>query len=142
MVTQRQKLAPLEIAKLLEHSARRIYKERGPRSIHPGQWAVLRFLASAKDHQKDLNGVAAHLGITPAPASRALAALEEKGLVIGEVRADDRRKRQMTLSPEGRSILENDPMLRLEKIIEALPEEHQNTLQSSLQTIFEKLETE
>ena len=132
----------LEIAELLEHSARRIYKERGPRAIHPGQWAVLRFLASAKDHQRDLNGVAAHIGITPAPASRALTSLEDKGLIKGEVRQDDRRKRRMSLTAKGQETLLNDPILRLAKILETLPEEHRRTLHLSLNSIFESLQSD
>ena len=37
----------LGVARLLEQTARAIYESRGPRAIHAGQWAVLRYLARA-----------------------------------------------------------------------------------------------
>ena len=33
------------IARLLEQTARAVYESRGPKAIHAGQWAVLRYLA-------------------------------------------------------------------------------------------------
>ncbi|ACT58057.1 MarR family winged helix-turn-helix transcriptional regulator [Hirschia baltica] len=128
-----------QTAQMLEATARAIYKERGPNAMHPGQWSVLRFLAGADEKASDLNGVAKYLGVTAGPASRALAALEEKGLVIGEVRLDDRRKRRMRLSKSGIAALENDPIKRVETILKDLPQDQQTVFEATLKHLHTKL---
>jgi hypothetical protein len=65
------------VAQLLEQTARAVYESRGPRAVHPGQWAVLRSLARAGRQGATVGGVAVDLRVTHAPASRAVAALEE-----------------------------------------------------------------
>ncbi len=106
-----------EIAQLLEKTARQIYIERGPQAIHPGQWSVLRFLADASYEHRDVHGVAKHLAVTLAPASRAISALEERELVTGEYVPTDRRKRKISLTKLGYDVLKGDPIKRVENIL-------------------------
>ena len=65
---------------LLEQTARAVYEARGPKAIHAGQWAVLRYLARAGRQARTVGGVATYLGVTHAPASRAVASLARKDL--------------------------------------------------------------
>lgn len=130
------------LALLIEMTARSIYPDRGPFVMHPGQWAVLRFLSTATECQKDLNGVAAHLGITPGPASRAIANLEKKGLVICHVQEEDRRKRKVYLSLTGEKMLINDPIRRAQAAIGQLSNQQQNDLQLMLNSIHAELSQE
>ena len=79
------------VARLLEQTARAVYEARGPKAIHAGQWAVLRYLARAGRQARTVGGVATYLGVTHAPASRAVASLARKDLVTVKADAEDRR---------------------------------------------------
>lgn len=133
------KVTGAQTARLLERTARAIYDERGPSVMHPGQWAVLRFLANAGEAQRDVNGVAKFLNITPGPASRALSALENKGLIEGIYRPHDRRKRRMDITPEGNTMLKNDPIARLEQLIGELDQDTHATLHGVLKGLCAKM---
>lgn len=119
-------------AELLEHTARSVYDARGPHDMHPGQWAVLRFLEKSDEARRDLNGVAAHLNITPGPASRAIAALARKKLIRVEPMESDRRKRVIEVTAQGLALLKEDPLGRLAEAIRTLPEEDAEAFLRSL----------
>jgi DNA-binding MarR family transcriptional regulator len=127
------------VARLLEQTARAVYGERGPKAVHPGQWAVLRFLACAGRDACTVGGVADHLGVTHAPASRAVAALARKKLVQVESDPRDRRVRRIQLSPAGRELLDSDPVHRLAQAIGELSEAERASLAAALQRIFTRL---
>jgi DNA-binding MarR family transcriptional regulator len=127
------------VARLLEQTARAVYESRGPRAIHPGQWAVLRYLARAGRQARTVGGVAVYLGVTHAPASRAVAALARKDLVTVKADAEDRRVRRIDLTAAGRSLLDHDPVHRLSNAIEALPAERQREFAKTLETVYGKL---
>lgn len=127
------------VAGLLEQTARAIYDRRGPHEIHPGQWAVLRYIAHAGRNARTIGGVAIYLGITNAPASRAVAALARKNLISVRTDLKDRRIRTIELTVLGRSLLQRDPALRLSSAIEALPVDRRQELAASLETIYNRL---
>ncbi len=127
------------IARLLEQTARAIYDARGPRAIHPGQWAVLRYLARAGRQARTVGGVATYLGVTHAPASRAVAALARKNLVTVRADAEDRRVRRIDLTATGRSLLDQDPVHRLTSAIEQLPADRQTAFAGTLELLYDTL---
>ena len=127
------------VARLLEQTARAVYESRGPKAIHAGQWAVLRYLARAARQARTVGGVAAHLGVTHAPASRAVAALARKSLVTVKADADDRRVRRLDLTAAGRALLDHDPVHRLTAAIEALGAEKQKELAGALEALYGRL---
>lgn len=127
------------LAILLEQTVRQIYPERSPQAMHPGQWAALRYLARANREAATVAGLARYLGVTLAPASRAVSALIRKGLVKGEPDPRDRRIVRLSLTDEGEAQISQDPILRLAKIIGELPEERQADLADSLEHIFDRL---
>src|SRR5215813_4703975 len=98
------------VARLLEQTARAVYESRGPRAIHAGQWSVLRFLVRARREDRTVGGVASYLGVTHAPASRAVAALARKDLVTVKADAEDRRIRRIDLTAAGKALLDHDPV--------------------------------
>jgi DNA-binding MarR family transcriptional regulator len=127
------------VARLLEQTARAIYDARGPRAIHAGQWAVLRYLARAGRQARTVGGVATYLGVTHAPASRAVAALARKNFVTVRADAEDRRVRRIDLTASGRALLEHDPVHRLTAAIEELPHDSQTALAGMLETLYGSL---
>lgn len=127
------------VARLLEQTARAVYEARGPKAIHAGQWAVLRYLARAGKPARTVGGVATYLGVTHAPASRAVASLVRKQLVTVKPDPEDRRVRRIDLTAAGRSLLDHDPVHRLTTAIEALGEKKQADLAETLETLYGKL---
>ena len=127
------------VARLLEQTARAVYESRGPRAIHAGQWAVLRFLIRAGRQARTVGGVATYLGVTHAPASRAVAALARKQLVTVKTDNEDRRVRRIDLTAAGRALLEHDPVHRLTAAIEALSTEKQRDFAATLETLYGRL---
>lgn len=127
------------MARLLEQTARAIYDARGPRAVHPGQWAVLRYLASAPDKERTVSGVAGYLGVTHAPASRAVAALARKRYVTVQSSKDDRRVRQIDLTETGAALLQNDPVNRLTSALDDLDERRAQEFAQTLEIIYDRL---
>lgn len=127
------------LAILLEQTVRQIYPERSPQAMHPGQWAALRYLARANREASTVAGLARYLGVTLAPASRAISALTRKGFVKGEPDTRDRRIIRLSLTPEGQALVDQDPILRLAEIMGELPGEKQSDLASTLEHIFDRL---
>ena len=127
------------VARLLEQTARAVYESRGPKAIHAGQWAVLRYLARANKQARTVGGVASHLGVTHAPASRAVAALARKQLVTVKADPEDRRIRRIDLTSAGRALLDHDPVHRLTAAIEALSAEKQRDFAAILETLYGRL---
>lgn len=127
------------MARLLEQTARAIYDARGPRAVHPGQWAVLRYLAGAESKERTVSGVASYLGVTHAPASRAVAALARKRLVTVQSSREDRRVRQIDLTEEGEALLTKDPVNRLTSALDELDEKRQREFAQTLEIIYDRL---
>lgn len=127
------------VARLLEQTARAIYETRGPRAIHAGQWAVLRYLARASKQGQTIGGVATYLGVTHAPASRAVAALVRKNYVSAKSDPEDRRVRRIELTPQGKALLDQDPVHRLTAAIEGLSRDKQKDLAAILETLHSRL---
>lgn len=127
------------LAVLLEQTVRQIYPERSPQAMHPGQWAALRYLARANREAATVAGLARYLGVTLAPASRAISALTRKNLVKGEPDNRDRRIVRLSLTPEGQALTAQDPILRLAEIIGKLPEDTRTELTGALEHIFDHL---
>jgi DNA-binding MarR family transcriptional regulator len=123
------------VARLLEQTARAIYESRGPRANQAGQWAVLRYLARASKQERTIGGVATYLGVTHAPASRAVASLARKNYVTVKADTEDRRVRRIELTPAGRALLAHDPVHRLTAAIEGMSDSKQKDLAATLEVL-------
>jgi DNA-binding MarR family transcriptional regulator len=127
------------VARLLEQTARAIYESRGPRAIHAGQWAVLRYLARASTQGRTVGGVATYLGVTHAPASRAVASLARKNYVTVKADIEDRRVRRIELTLAGKALLAHDPVHRLTTAIEGMSDSKQKDLAATLEVLHSRL---
>ncbi|MEZ5938141.1 MAG: MarR family transcriptional regulator [Hyphomonadaceae bacterium] len=127
------------VARLLEQTARAIYDARGPKAVHPGQWAALRYIALAGKSARTVGGVAEYLGVTHAPASRAVAALARKGLVTVKADPQDRRIRRIELTPAGVKLLERDPVQRVMAAIDSLDPARRDAFADTLKELYQKL---
>jgi DNA-binding MarR family transcriptional regulator len=124
-------------ARLLELTARTVYRAPERVVLHPGQWAVLRYLAGAGVRARTVNGVAAFLQTTHATASRAVRALERKGLVTRVPNPDDGRSQILNVTDEAKGLLDDDPVHTLAEGIEKLPPELREALVAALQHVYD-----
>jgi DNA-binding MarR family transcriptional regulator len=127
------------VARLLEQTARAVYESRGPKAIHAGQWAVLRYLSKAGRQARTVGGVATYLGVTHAPASRAVAALARKNYVTVKADSEDRRVRRIDLTSSGKALLDHDPVHRLTSAIEGLSNSQQKEFAATLEILYGRL---
>jgi DNA-binding MarR family transcriptional regulator len=110
-----------QIAAIYESLYRRMYAAPHSRSLVPAQWALLRYFAIADDRLRSVTGVAAHLGVTKGPASRAISALERRGLLTSRRHPDDARLLLFDLTRSGRAILTRDPQRQFALLVSRLP---------------------
>ena len=127
------------VARLLEQTARAVYEVRGPKAIHAGQWAVLRYLSRAGRKARTVGGVATYLGVTHAPASRAVASLARKDYVTVKTDPEDRRVRWVDLTATGRALLDKDPVHKLTDAIDGLSNEKKKDLAAMLEILYARL---
>ncbi len=128
--------AAMASALLLEQLVRLVYPERSPQDMHPGQWAALRFLARANPDAATVVGLSRYLGITLGPASRAVASLVRKGLVVGTPDTKDRRVTRLVLSAAGTALMTHDPLNRLGNLITQLPPAQRTVLSHAIEALF------
>lgn len=128
------------IGRLIEQTTRAVYGCRGPRAVHPGQWAVLRYIASASREGRTLRGVAEHLGVTHSPVSRAVATLARKALVTVQPDVCDRRLKRIDLTALGRELLNCDPTHRLTSAIATLSTDQRSSLAAALSVVSGSLD--
>jgi DNA-binding MarR family transcriptional regulator len=88
---------------------------------------------------RTIGGVATHLRVTHAPASRAVAALSRKAYVSTRIDADDRRMRRIDLTASGRALLDRDPANRLAAAIGALSPVDQMGFATALAMVSRRL---
>jgi DNA-binding MarR family transcriptional regulator len=82
----------------------RAWQAAGERGLTPTQTQLLTLLDGGSAPGARLAQLAAGLGVTPATASEAVAALVRKGLVKSERAADDARARDIRLTRAGRQM--------------------------------------
>jgi DNA-binding MarR family transcriptional regulator len=89
-----------------------------------------------------------HLGVTNPAASQLIERLVQQGLLKRAEDPHDRRARQLSLTPQGRALIENGIEARrrwMERLTEALTPEEQETIAGALILLTQaarKLETE
>ena len=87
-----------------EKSRARFFQVLAPRGFHPREFGLMTILAGRPGiTQQDLAGLAR---IDPSSMVAVLDGLEERGLVERRVDTDDRRRRAVSLTGEGRATLE------------------------------------
>lgn len=117
------------LATLASNALAQIYAERFGLSIPA--WRIVATLGQYRD--STARDIAAHAVMHKSTVSRAVAALEERGLVIRKPNADDRREELLELTFEGQEIYEALAPQALafeEEFVSVLTEEEQKQLVS------------
>lgn len=115
------------LASLTSNALAQIYAERFGLSIPA--WRVIATLGQYDD--RTARDIAAHGVMHKSTVSRAVSALEQRGLIARRPNQDDRREELLELTPEGRDIYEALAPQALafeERFISVLTEEEQQIL--------------
>ncbi len=88
--------------------------------LSPAQWEALRYVARANRYSRCPSALAAFLGVTKGTVSQTLITLEGKGYLQRERSIPDRRGVRLDLTLAGETLLERDPLLRVDAAAAAL----------------------
>jgi DNA-binding MarR family transcriptional regulator len=105
---------------LLERLSRVVRSAEHEAGLNPAQWEALRYIDRANRFSNSPGALAQFLGATKGTVSQTLIALERKGFIHKQVRADERRSIALSLTRRGRQRLADDPWLRLSHRLDAL----------------------
>lgn len=123
------------VAVLMEQVVRSAYRARRSGEVQPLQWTILRYLSLSPEQDRDLASIAAYAGVTPAPASRAVRTLEDRGFVQKERHLEDRRALSVRITRQGLEALENDPILEIANRLKELSEKEIDVISRALRKL-------
>jgi len=126
----------LATALLMERLVREAYLDRGPGSVTPLQWAILRAISRAAPKPSTHGWIARFVGVTAGPVSRAIRALERHGAVATHRDAQDGRQVIVELTEIGREFLDNDPILAICGRLNRLGSDEKVAFRRALQHLF------
>jgi DNA-binding MarR family transcriptional regulator len=115
-------MSPAQTLAQLERLARLIRSASHAGGLHPAQWEVLRYLARANSYSNSPGSLARYFGATKGTVSQTVATLVKKDLLTKSTRGSDTRSISLALTPQGVSLLQGDPLGKLEKAISELGE--------------------
>ncbi len=129
----------LAVANLLERIGRLIRTEEQVGGLYPVQWTTLRYLARANRFSRTPMSITHYLGSTRGTVSQTIIALERKALVIRTPSEQDKRSVNVSLTPEGQQLLENDPIQKLADEIKIAIGSQTNAMQDMLEKLLGQL---
>ena len=127
---------PSALARLFELAARSLHSAGHSDGLYPAQWTALRYLAAARPSERTAAALARFQQMAAGPVTRTVRTLLEKQLVAKAGSAGHHRSERLDVTAKGRELLRNDPLLRLDAVLSALPEAQSKALAAILaQTI-------
>jgi DNA-binding MarR family transcriptional regulator len=104
----------LRVLDLVERLGRLVRGVRRRRvALDPVQWEALRYFSRANRYSRGPGALALYLAATKGTVSQTVRALERRGYLARERNARDRRSVSLTLTPRGRHLLDDDPLVGL-----------------------------
>jgi DNA-binding MarR family transcriptional regulator len=107
--------------------------------LNPAQWAAMRYFAQAAPNARSVVAFARYHRTTKGTASQTIAALLKKGLLDRQRSERDRRTASLELTPQGRILLNDDPLNELAYAVSLLDEDEHAFLVRSLDKILRVL---
>lgn len=113
---------PDRIAELLIHVGRAAQSEDARSDLTAAQWTCLRFFARANGNSRTPSAFASFQATTRGTASQIIKSLERLGLVARSRSERDRRSVCFDLTQRGRTMLAQDPLRDLVRLVDGLGE--------------------
>lgn len=111
----------LRVSELIDRVGRITRGLQFVNGLSPAQWEALRFIARANRYSSSPTALAKFLGTTKGTISQTLISLEKKGYLQRLRDERDRRAVRLELTRTGRRLLEQDPLLEIDKVVAGLP---------------------
>ena len=126
---------PAPVSLLLERIARVLQNDTHQHGLKPAQWEALRYLARANRFSSHPSALTSYLGVTKGTVSQTILALEKKGLVEKSTSPGDKRAVRLSLTTEGKALMDADPL----KAIESYSSELENEIGESLEKLLHRM---
>ena len=124
------------VAALIERIGRLITADAHEEGLQPVQWEALRYLTRANRFSKTAAALTAYLGLTKGTVSQTLKVLEAKELLCKHVDRKDRRSNRLSLTPKAQRLMRNDPLVGIQRAIDALPASTRRLLARGLEAVL------
>jgi DNA-binding MarR family transcriptional regulator len=123
----------------LLHLGRILYRRAPGGDLTPAQWAALRYFGRANRFSRTVSALSDYHGTTRGTASRMVSELEDRGLVRRRASARDGRRVRIDVTPEGKELLEADPLRAASAALAELPQEMRQRLAGDLEEVSRRL---
>ena len=127
-----------ETAALLERVARLTQNLGAAEGLNSVQWETLRFIDRANRFSCTPSGLTDYLGITKGTVSQTINAMERKGFVKKVNVPGNARSVRIEITPNGRTLLSQNPLLTLTEDLGELSNRDLHGLTKNLRHIIEK----
>ena len=127
------------MADLIVHIGRRAAAGEGGGALTPAQWSALRYFSHANRFSRTPSAFASFQATTRGTASATVNALVQGGYLLRQRSADDRRSVSLEPSEAGNRLLEQDPLLAMERAFNELPPEQQRSLAAAIPSIASRM---
>lgn len=121
-------LPELRISELIDRVGRVTRGLQFVNGLSPAQWEALRFISRANRYSSNPTALAKFLGTTKGTISQTLISLEKKGYVQRLRDERDGRGVRLELTPSGWRLLDQDPLLEIDKAAACLPAHEKEAL--------------
>ena len=130
------------IAELVGRLGRMAHALQFTVGLNPAQWEALRFLAHANRYSRTPTALAEYLGTTKGTVSQTLIALESKGYIRRARSKSDRRVIELELTDAGSGLLQTDPVLKIERMVDDMGAELGAPLVRGLSLLLHDMQVE
>ncbi len=128
------------LTRLFELAARSLHSAGHSGGLYPAQWTALRYLAQARPTDRTSAALARFQQMAAGPVTRTVRTLIAKGLVAKAGSAGHHRSERLDVTGQGRSLLEQDPLLHVDAVLAKLPEPQAKALAGVLAQIAASLQ--
>lgn len=134
------KHSPEFIADMLIHLGRSASQISAGPVLTEAQWSALRFFAHANRFSRRPSAFASFHGTTRGTASQTVKSLVKLGYLRGRKARSDGRSMEFELTQKGRTLMQDDPAIRLVDAIKALPEAARCHLDDTIRLLNQQLD--
>ncbi len=128
------------IVELVDRLGRIAHSLQFSGGLNPAQWSALRYLSRANRHSVSPGALAAFMNCTRGTVSQTLTTLEQRGLIEKRRRTEDRRAVELALTPFGREILEQDPLVSVSEAVLPCSEDERASFVSHLERLVDAVQ--
>ena len=133
------KLSSRGLARLIEQVGKACYNLGYTPGLNPAQWAALRYFQESTTDRRTVTGFANFQGTTKGTASQTVAALVRKGYLKRIADKNDRRVHRLVLTPEGETLIAQDPLQALADAVDRLEEKDRWALAVHMERVLREL---